>query len=322
MRDGRIGSLTWTSASGAVAHCTTIAETSSKDVALINTQLVENLVKNGVGEGNILSVVVGPSSIQPVGGNEDGRVLGPRLETVVTTANNVAHVTIQPVVADDELVGSVGVVVAWESQGVLAVLAVDVDALNTARGRVLAASCRTGFSQRDADSADEGEDGREVGPHVFVGEYESLRLDVIGSSVVAGYCSWLTRSMQIQADHFLLYTFPLDFSGPSTEHAKTLSSFSFPNNSPSLLLILVYTTFLACRRVVEIKVVSLVVAKRGPILVNFAHMEPYGPRCCHSFCPLIMLKRESLGLPWTILFVRQVCLSSHLIYCQFVPLSY
>ena len=72
MRDGRIGSLTWTSASGAVAHCTTIAETSSKDVALINTQLVENLVKNGVGEGNILSVVVGPSSIQPVGGNVVG----------------------------------------------------------------------------------------------------------------------------------------------------------------------------------------------------------------------------------------------------------
>lgn len=140
------GELTGKRASSAVTHCTTITETGGKDVLLVDTKLVIQLSQHGLGKGNIFTSVISPTSVEAIGSNKDGRVLRLLLQTVISSTNNIAHVSIEPVVADDKLVLGVGVVVLGDGKGVLSLSAVDADLLDAARGRVLAASCGLGVN--------------------------------------------------------------------------------------------------------------------------------------------------------------------------------
>lgn len=152
-------------ASSTVAHGTTITEASGEDVLLVNTKLIIQLSQHSFGKGNIFTSIISPTSVEAIGSNKDGRILRLLLKTIVSSTNNIAHVSIEPVVADDELVLGVGVVVLGHGEGVLSLSAVDADLFDAARGRVLAASCCLGVNQGEADGAEEGEGGGEGGPH-------------------------------------------------------------------------------------------------------------------------------------------------------------
>jgi hypothetical protein len=119
-------------ASDAVAHGSTVAPTGSKDLLLVNAKVVLGELEHLVGKGDILTTLVGPASVETVGGNEDGRVTRKALETVEATLGNVVHVTITPVVTENKSVRLVVLVVVGKLEDVLAVLAVDLHGLGAA----------------------------------------------------------------------------------------------------------------------------------------------------------------------------------------------
>jgi hypothetical protein len=119
-------------ASDAVAHGSTVAPAGSKDLLLVNAKVVLGKLEHLVGKGDILTTLVGPTSVETVGGNEDGRVTRKALETVEATLGNVVHVTITPVVTENKSVRLVVLVVVGKLEDVLAVLAVDLHGLGAA----------------------------------------------------------------------------------------------------------------------------------------------------------------------------------------------
>jgi len=121
-----------------VAHSTTVAESGSEYLLLINAEVLLGKSKHLVSEGDILAALVSPASVETVGGDEDGRVASQAAKTVVIALDDVAHVSAEPVVAEDEAVGLVVLVVVGQLEGVLAVLAVDLHGLDAAGGRLLA----------------------------------------------------------------------------------------------------------------------------------------------------------------------------------------
>lgn len=121
-----------------MAHGTTIAESGSENLLLINAEVLLGKSKHLISEGDILTTLVGPASVETVGGDEDGRVASQVAKTIVTALDNVAHVSAEPVVAEDETVGLVVLVVVGQLEGVLAILAVDLHGLDAAGGRLLA----------------------------------------------------------------------------------------------------------------------------------------------------------------------------------------
>lgn len=121
-----------------MAHGTTIAESGSENLLLINAEVLLGKSKHLISEGNILTTLVSPASVETVGSDEDGRVASQVAKTIVTALYNVAHVSAEPVVAEDETVGLVVLVVVGQLEGVLAVLAVDLHGLDAAGGRLLA----------------------------------------------------------------------------------------------------------------------------------------------------------------------------------------
>jgi hypothetical protein len=138
-RDNGNGSeVVGTGASNAVAHSATIAETSSKNLLLINAEVVLGKSEHLISEGDILATLVGPTSVETVGSNEDSRVTSQVLKTVVAALGNVVHVTAEPVVTEDKLVGLVVLVVVGKLEDVLSVLAVDVHVLDSVSGALLA----------------------------------------------------------------------------------------------------------------------------------------------------------------------------------------
>lgn len=121
-----------------MAHGTTVAEASSKDLLLINAEVLLGKSKHLISEGDILTTLVRPASVETVGSNEDGGVASQVAKTVVTALDDVAHVSAEPVVPEDETMGLVVLVVVGQLEGVLAVLAVDLHGLDAAGGRLLA----------------------------------------------------------------------------------------------------------------------------------------------------------------------------------------
>jgi hypothetical protein len=99
---------------------------------LVNAKVILGELEHLVGEGDILTTLVGPTSVETVGGDEDGRVASKALETVEATLGNVVHVAITPVVAEDESVRLVVLVVVGKLEDVLALLAVDLHGLGAA----------------------------------------------------------------------------------------------------------------------------------------------------------------------------------------------
>lgn len=121
-----------------MAHGTTIAESGSENLLLINAEILLGKSKHLISEGDVLTTLVSPASVETVGGDEDGRVASQVAKTIVTALDNVAHVSAEPVVAEDETVGLVVLVVVGQLEGVLAILAVDLHGLDAAGGRLLA----------------------------------------------------------------------------------------------------------------------------------------------------------------------------------------
>lgn len=121
-----------------MGHGSSVGPASSKDLLLINAKVLLGEVEHLIGEGDILTTLVGPSGVKTVGGNEDGRVTSKTLKTVEATLGDVVHVTITPVVTEDKTVRLVGVVVVGNLEDVLSVLAVDLHVLAATAGRLLA----------------------------------------------------------------------------------------------------------------------------------------------------------------------------------------
>lgn len=114
-----------------------------------------------VDEGDVLTALVGPSGVETVGGDEDGRVVRQRGQAVpgegaALALGDLLGVAAKGVEGEDELVGLVVVVLVRQADYVLTLLAVDVcGVLLVADGVGLAATGRAGgFSQ-----AKEEEDG-------------------------------------------------------------------------------------------------------------------------------------------------------------------
>lgn len=121
-----------------MAHGTTVTEASSENLLLINAEVLLGKSKHLISEGDVLTTLVSPASVKTVGGDEDGRVASQVAKAIVTALDDVAHISAAPVVAEDETVGLIVLVVVGQLEGVLAVLAVDLQGLDTAGGRLLA----------------------------------------------------------------------------------------------------------------------------------------------------------------------------------------
>jgi hypothetical protein len=124
-----------------------------------------NRLEHLVGKGNVLSAIVGPSGVQPIRSNEDGSAGRQGEKAVILATDNGTHVTVEPMVAKNELVGGVWVIVARQLQSVLAILAVDRHALDAARYGRLATSCRSSVGERQDGDCKEREQYGEFGPH-------------------------------------------------------------------------------------------------------------------------------------------------------------
>lgn len=130
--------LTGSRTSDTVAHGSSVTPSSGKDLLLFNTEVLLGKVEHLISELDVLATLVGPASVETVGGNEDGGVGSETLKTVEATLGNVVHVAITPVVAKDKSVGLVGVVVPGNLEDELTVLAVDLHVLGAALGRSFA----------------------------------------------------------------------------------------------------------------------------------------------------------------------------------------
>lgn len=121
-----------------MAHGTTVTEASSENLLLINAEVLLGKSKHLISKGDILTTLVSPASVETVGSDKDGRVASQVAKAIVTALDDIAHVSAEPVVAEDETVGLVVLVVVGQLEGVLAVLAVDLQGLDAAGGRLLA----------------------------------------------------------------------------------------------------------------------------------------------------------------------------------------
>lgn len=147
-----------------MAHRTAVAPAGGEELALVHAEVVLEHGNDLVGEGDVLATVVGPAGVQAVGGNKDGAVTGQLTEAVEATVGNIVHGAITPVVANDDAVLLVAVVVVGQLEDVLSLPAVDGHGLG-ARGRGrLAAAEGLGLDRLDGGEKGEGE-GAE-GDHV------------------------------------------------------------------------------------------------------------------------------------------------------------
>lgn len=155
---------TRTRAGSAVTHGTAVTPAGSKELALVNAEVVLEHSNNLVGEGDILATVVGPTGVQAVGGNKDGAVTGQLTKTIEATAGNIVHGAITPVVSNDDTVLLVAVVVVGQLEDVLSLPAVDGHGLGArGRGRLAAAG---GLGLDRLGGGEEGESEGADGDHV------------------------------------------------------------------------------------------------------------------------------------------------------------
>lgn len=122
-----------TGAGNGVAHATTPAPAGGKAALLVNAVAGLDRLEDGVGEGNVVAVAVGPTIVNALGSNEDGGHIGGKVaQSVEAAIHDIVHRTVAPVVADHELVRSAGVVVVGGLDDVFPVLSIDGEGVQPA----------------------------------------------------------------------------------------------------------------------------------------------------------------------------------------------
>lgn len=117
-----------------VRHAAAIREASGEALSFINTQVRFDSLAHGIEERDILPAGVSPAGVQAVGCDENGAFSGFLLLAVVRPLSavgaprgDVVHGAAARVPGKDQLVGLAVGVAGGDAQGVLALLAVDVD---------------------------------------------------------------------------------------------------------------------------------------------------------------------------------------------------
>jgi hypothetical protein len=147
-----------------MAHRTAVAPPRGEELALVNAEVVLQHGHDLVREGDVLAAVVGPAGVEAVGRHEDGAVAGPGLQVVEAAAGHVVHVSVTPVVSDDDSMSLVAIVVVGQLEDVLSLLAVDCHGLGAGGWRCFAAAGRGRLDGLDGSQKGQSESGD--GDHV------------------------------------------------------------------------------------------------------------------------------------------------------------
>jgi hypothetical protein len=112
---------------------------------LVDAKISLDLSDDSIDEGDILATRVGPTVVESVWSNEDGTLRGESTETIVpVVAGNIIHRTSTPMDTKDETVCTGVVIVVWNSDDVLALLAIDCERFGSAgKSWVLSATLRS-----------------------------------------------------------------------------------------------------------------------------------------------------------------------------------
>lgn len=158
--DGHSADHLWAGAGKGVRHRTAIGESGREAQVSVDAQVRLNKLDELVEEGDILAILVAPASVQTIRNHKDSRVVCNGLQSVeregttavgVLTVDNLLGGSTKLMPSENEAVGVVLVVVVWDVEEVVAVLAIHLHRiLLRCEGLSLAATSRVG-----------GEDGRD-----------------------------------------------------------------------------------------------------------------------------------------------------------------
>lgn len=136
-------------ASEGIAHTAAPGEPRREARGLVHAEVVFNLLHDGVDEGHVLAVGVGPAGVQTVGGYKDRAPLRAGLEAVpwldTVAVHDIVHVPAAPVKAEDEVMWLAWIVAIGDLENVLATIYL-VDTIG--EGRLFTAAWRIGTMDR------------------------------------------------------------------------------------------------------------------------------------------------------------------------------
>jgi hypothetical protein len=179
-------------ASEGVGHGAAEAEAGGEAQVGVDAEVGLDCLEHLVEEGYVLAVLVGPASVETIGNDEDGRVVGNGFEAVirqrattgdVLAVDNFLRTAAARVPGEDEAVGVVLVVVVGDVEDVVAVLPVDLH-------RVLLVGQCLGFAAARGVCC---EDGRHCGQEEAHGREETMHVERSYGEDVLETVTYLSR---------------------------------------------------------------------------------------------------------------------------------